>query len=244
VERAWLGWTFPPTRLVFAETGWAPDDEDHYCGRCGASVGPGEVTPGGCGACRDAPAPVEGVVRLGAYAGRLREWVRAIKYRGWAEMADALGRQLGGAVARRLAREGGLAPDLTVVIPMPMPWQRRLYRGIDHARLIGAGVAAELQVGLLAVLAKANGRPQVALPARQRARGGGGLLLRRPAERLRLDGVQVILVDDVRTSGASLRAAGRLLRRMGPRRVLAAVLAVTDDRSRTTPGQATVPDNE
>jgi predicted amidophosphoribosyltransferase len=144
VERTWLGWTFPPTRLVFAETGWAPDDEGCYCGRCGASVGPGEVTPGGCGSCRDAPAPADGVVRLGAYSGRLREWVRAIKYRGWAEMADALGRRLGAAVARCLVRQGALDPDLTVAVPMPMPWQRRLYRGIDHARLIGAGVAAEL----------------------------------------------------------------------------------------------------
>jgi predicted amidophosphoribosyltransferase len=244
VERTWLGWTFPPTRLVFAETGWAPDDEGCYCGRCGASVGPGEVTPGGCGSCRDAPAPADGVVRLGAYSGRLREWVRAIKYRGWAEMADALGRRLGAAVARCQVRQGALDPDLTVAVPMPMPWQRRLYRGIDHARLIGAGVAAELDVGLLVALAKANGRPQVSLSAGQRARGGGGLRLRRQARRLRLEDVQVILVDDVRTSGASLRAAGRLLRRLGPRRVLAAVLAVTDDRSRLTTVEVPVPDRD
>jgi predicted amidophosphoribosyltransferase len=159
-------------------------------------------------------------------------------------MADALGRRLGAAWARRQERLGGLDPDLTVVVPMPMPWQRRLYRGIDHAGLIAAAVAAELNVGLLAALAKANGRPQVSLPAGQRARGSAGLRLRRRAGRVRLDGVQVILVDDVRTTGASLRAAGRLLRRLGPQRVQAAVLAVTDDRSRMTGPTPTVPDNE
>ena len=243
VERTWLGWTFPPTRLVFAETGWAPDDESRYCGRCGASVGSGEVTPTGCASCRDAPVAADRFVRLGAYSGRLREWVRAIKYRGWVEMADALGRRLGAAVGRCLAPRGDLDPDLTVVVPMPMPWQRRLYRGIDHARLIAVGVAAELNLGLLAALAKANGPPQVSLPAGHRARGKGGMRLRRRAGRLRLGGVHVILVDDVRTSGASLRAAGRLIRRLRPRQVTAAVLAVTDDRSRMPPPKPSGPDN-
>jgi predicted amidophosphoribosyltransferase len=243
VERTWLGWTFPPTRLVFAETGWAPDDESRYCGRCGASVGPGEAMPAGCASCRAAAVAADRFVRLGAYSGRLREWVRAIKYRGWGEMADALGRQLGAAVGRCLAPRGEMDPDLTVVIPMPMPWQRRLYRGIDHARLIAAGVAAELNVELLAALAKANGPPQVSLPSGHRSRGNGGMRLRRRAGRFRFDGAHVILVDDVRTSGASLRAAGRLIRRLGPRQVMAAVLAVTDDRSRLPPPGPSVSDN-
>jgi predicted amidophosphoribosyltransferase len=243
VERAWLGWSFPPTRLVFAETGWTPDDECRYCGRCGASVGPGEEMPAGCATCRGAPVAADRFVRLGAYSGRLREWVRAIKYRGWAEMADALGRRLGAAVGRCLAPRGRLDPGLTVVIPMPMPWQRRLYRGIDHAGLIAAGVAAELDVPVLAALAKANGPPQVSMPAGHRARGNGGMRLRRRTERLGLDGVHVILVDDVRTSGASLRAAGRLIRRLRPRQVTAAVLAVTDDRSRMPLPERSVADN-
>lgn len=243
VERTWLGWTFPPTRLVFAEAGWAPDDDSRYCGRCGASVGPAEVIPAGCASCRNAPVAVDRFVRLGAYSGRLREWVRAIKYRGWAEMADALGRRLGAAVGRCLAPGGDLDPDLTVVVPMPMPWQRRLYRGIDHARLIAAGVAAELNVGLLPALAKANGPPQVSLSSGHRSRGNRGMRVRPRAGRLRLDGAHVILVDDVRTSGASLRAAGRLIRRLGPRQVTAAVLAVTDDRSRLPLPEPSVADN-
>jgi len=243
VERTWLGWTFPPTRLVFVETGWAPDDESRYCSRCGASVGPGEVIPIGCASCRDAPVAADRFVRLGTYSGRLREWVRAIKYRGWAEMADALGRRLGAAVGRCLAPRGDVDPDLTVVVPMPMPWQRRFYRGIDHAGLIAAGVAAELNVGLLAALAKANGPPQVSLPSGHRSRGNGGMRVRHRAGRLRLDGAHVILVDDVRTSGASLRAAGRLIRRLGPRQVTAAVLAVTDDRSRLPLPEPSVADN-
>ena len=84
----------------------------------------------------------------------------------------------------------------------------------------------------LAVLAFWNGPPQVSLSAGHRARGRLGIRVRRHARRVRLDDVQVVLVDDVRTSGASLRTAARHLRRLGPQRLLAAVLAATDDRAR------------
>jgi predicted amidophosphoribosyltransferase len=159
-------------------------------------------------------------------------------------MAEALGHRLGAAVARRLDEQGGFAPERTIVVPMPMPWQRRLYRGIDHARLIAAGAAAELDVPLFNALAKDNGPPQVSLPAGHRARGGGGIRPRRRARRLGLGKMQVVLVDDVRTSGASLRAAARQLRRLGPQGLLAAVLAVTDERGRgpgTGAGEPEIP---
>ena len=45
-------------------------------------------------------------------------------------MGEALGRLLGTAVAERDVVD----MDRIVIVPMPMPWQRRFYRGIDHAR--------------------------------------------------------------------------------------------------------------
>ncbi len=111
---------------------------------------------------------------------------------------------------------------------MPMPWQRRLYRGIDHARVIAGGVAAELDAPLLSLLARANGPPQVSLRATQRSRNAGRMRRQRRAHLLPLDGHTVVLVDDVRTSGASLEAAARLIRRLGAGRVVGGVLAVAD----------------
>ncbi|MHC4415545.1 MAG: ComF family protein [Planctomycetota bacterium] len=227
VEQEWLGWSFPPVRRVLAESGWMPDGRLDYCGRCGGSVGWGEATARGCAACRDARLAIDGLVRLGPYSRPLREWVRAIKYRGWSEMGFALGRRLGAALAPKIT-DGGA----TVVVPMPMPWPRRIYRGIDHARVIASGVAAELHLPLVRVLAQANGPPQVAIPSSQRLRSTSRLRVRRGLKRSRLDGLEVVLVDDVRTTGASLKAATRLLRGSGAPRVLAAVLAAVDDRSR------------
>lgn len=227
VEEEWLGWSFPPTRRAIAEAGWSPDDPDRYCRRCGGSVGAGEVTARGCGLCRDKGAATDAIVRLGAYEGRLREWVRAIKYRSWAEMADALGRRLGHAVPRVTASASRL-----VVVPMPMPWQRRLYRGIDHARLISNGMAAAIRAPVLPILSQANGAPQVVLSASRRPRRGARFAVTRRGRGISLEGVHAVLVDDVLTTGATIRAAARLLRGLGSDRVIGAVLAVTDDPTR------------
>ncbi|HWB18803.1 MAG TPA: phosphoribosyltransferase family protein, partial [Phycisphaerales bacterium] len=52
------------------------------------------------------------------------------------------------------------------------------------------------------------------------------------AHRRDYSGVHFILVDDVRTTGASIRAAARLLRALKPAKIIAAVLAVSDARAR------------
>ncbi len=174
--------------------------------------------------------PVAGVVRLGPYIDPLRQWVRSIKYQRWSDMAELLGRQLGVA----LIQSKRLDVSRCIVVPMPMPWQRRVYRGIDHALAIAGATAAELRAPLLRVLAAANGTPQVALSSTDRLRRGGrGIRLRRRPGGWNLRDLQIVLVDDVRTTGASMQRAARvLLRRSRPTGVIAAVLAVSDERAR------------
>jgi predicted amidophosphoribosyltransferase len=147
-------------------------------------------------------------------------------------MAESLGRRLAGALRGALRDDGVLDLDRTVVTPIPMPWQRRIYRGIDHARLIADSVAAEMGVPMLQLLGSANGPPQVSLSASRRLRRGVRMTLRPAAASHGAGGAVVILIDDVRTSGASLNAAARLVRRLRPSRIVAGVLAVTDDPSR------------
>lgn len=80
---------------------WQADDPAEYCHRCGASVGVGEVTAGGCGNCRGRIVPWDRVWRLGAYTPPLDEWIIAMKFRrSWA-WAPWLGR----ALAERIEEE-------------------------------------------------------------------------------------------------------------------------------------------
>lgn len=175
------------------------------------------------------------IVRLGRHAGELREWVIAIKHAAWQAMAEELGRLLG----RQLL---WCAPDLcgtpcgVVVVPVPSPWLRRLERGADHAASIAHGVARELDVPCVQPLRQRAFGTQVQRSAAKARRNAGRAVGRfsrglGPAAWLaqrRIRGRVVIVVDDVRTTGATLDLVGAELRRLGAAAVIEAVLSVRE----------------
>lgn len=227
----WFGVALPPAERAIDAAGWQPDEPSAYCPRCGAAIGPGTLRPAaegaciGCAACAGRRGVGAGCVRLGAYTAPLSGWIAAIKYGArWEEMAEALGRRLGSAALSR-------APDLAnsgIIVPMPMPPLRRLARGIDHAAEIAAGAAGVIRRPVLrGLLAARDGPAQAARPAGARRREGGRRI-RSVRGTLPLGGAPVLLVDDVLTTGASMRRAERLLRRAGAGPILIAVLAVAE----------------
>lgn len=224
-----VGLAFPPVDEALAQAGRESMERLAYCPKCGDSIGEGEHAESGCATCRAEPALADRVVRLGTYDGPLRELILAVKFKRWWEMGHTLGRLLGDCVASEL---GGETSNV-IVVPVPMPWQRRMFRGIDHARVIASGVAESLRAETWHVLRKLNGDPQLAMTSTDRKRAGGrGLRIRPRLGGWPLQGRRVVLVDDVRTTGATIRRAVRLLRRLGPAEVTAAVVAVADHASR------------
>lgn len=234
----WLGLRGPSTpeliRAILRSRPWGS-----YCHRCGQDTGEGECTDSGCGHCRSSSGLLDGVIRLGGYRGALGEAIRLLKFQRRAELANPLGKLLAGRIRQGL--KGGKQKNISplssgswAVTPMPMPWGRRWQRGLDHAGLLADVVGREMGLKVLRPLSKRRGCPQAELgrSARLRAKpddyriqrygmsGFGGLLPN-------LEGLNLILVDDVLTTGRSMRAAGSILRRLGPACILAVALAVT-----------------
>lgn len=149
-----------------------------------------------------------------------------MKHAAWEAMAEELGAALG----RQLQACGAAEPRQSgvVLVPVPSPWLRTRARGIDHARALADGAALVLRVPVHRALRQRLAGTQVDAAARaDRALRADRWRPHRSCG-ARVAGAHVILVDDVRTTGATLEAAAVVLRSHGASRITAAVVSVKE----------------
>ena len=202
---------------------WKPDDSSAYCPRCGDSAEPTTVTATGCPVCVDSHIAWQRITRLGAYAAPLSLWVCDMKFRRQWAWCDWLGRQLGGQMPQPLGENS------PVVCAAPMHWRRRWSRGYDQAALLAQAAATACGGTYAPILRRTRQtRAQTLIaPSKREDNVRGAFALRAPLD---LKGRDVFLIDDVKTSGATLSACTRLLKRSGALAVHVGVVAVADPK--------------
>jgi ComF family protein len=229
---AWVGRLVdelvPPGLEPDGSGDWQADEIDDYCPRCGASAGPGSVTPRGCAFCLNKAVPWERLTRLGLYGEPLGEWVKQLKFhRRW-----RYGQWLGGRLALAIGEPRN--PKKLVVCAVPMHRLRMWRRGYNQADLIARAVAEHRGWRFAPILKRTRHTPpQTSIaPSRRHdnVRGSFGI------ERVDLAGHDVVLIDDVKTTGATLGSCTRLLHEAGARSVHAAVVAVADPKGQAFSG--------
>jgi ComF family protein len=218
---ALLDLVYPPRCAACGE----PAEREPFCPVCASAVDP---VPAGCarcglpgpeplcGGCRADPPSFDAVRAGGLLGGPLADAIHAFKYGG----RPALARPLGAWLA---AREP-LPPD-ALVVSVPLARGRRIERGYDQAALLAdalARAAGARRRRARRVLARTRETPpQVGRSREERARNVAGAFAATAA----VAGRDVVLVDDVVTTGATADAASGALRRAGARSVVVVALA-------------------
>jgi ComF family protein len=157
------------------------------------------------------------------YGGAVAEAIVRFKYQRRGDLARPLGALLLRALPRLRSRKFDL------VIPVPLHPSRLAERGFNQAALLARPLAASLGARMLARgLDRTRDTPrQATLDRILRLENVATAFVARDAKRIA--GRSILLVDDVRTTGATLRACASALRNAGAARVYDIALAVADD---------------
>jgi len=209
----------------------------HACPVCGEQVGEYAATDKGCAECRGHAFQFERAVAPFRYEGRVRELILQFKYGRRPSLAYALGDLLGDFLA-----QGGLSQEVDALAPVPLHWRRRFARGFNQARLIALEVGQRFSLPVLTGLLcrRVSTRSQTTFSRTQRRTNVRGAFviagsetdanpLRRLLARLKrppsVQGLRLLLIDDVLTTGSTASECARILRNAGATRVLVATLA-------------------
>jgi ComF family protein len=115
-----------------------------------------------------------------------------------------------------------LPGDIDAVLPVPLHWRRQWMRGFNQAREIAGPVARQIGVPLIGGVRRARAtRPQSGLSAGKRSRNVRGAFVARGPCRPR----HVLIVDDVITTGATIRQLARVVLDSGAGKVSAVAVA-------------------
>lgn len=201
---------------------WQADEPDEYCHRCGASAGPGAVLADGCAFCRGKKLAWDRLTRLALYDEPVDGWLKQMKFARQWSWAPHLGRLL----AHRVGEP--IDPNKTVVTYVPMHWRRRWRRGFNQAQLMAESLGKERGWPTFALLKRSAWTPPQpsVIPSQREANVRQSFAIRS----VDLTGFQVILVDDIKTSGATLSACCKLLKQSGATSIHIAVATVADPK--------------
>ena len=193
------------------------------CPRCAEVVGPYGVTDGRCGRCRDRRLRVDQTIRVGPYRNalgaltRLGKLLRAFKYHGRSELGETLGSWLAEAVEAASWRD-----RIEAVVTVPTHWKHRLVRPSYAAELLASVVTRATALPETRLLRRVRAGPhQIGLSYTARRKNVRGAFAVRRG--VKLHQARLLLVDDVKTTGATLEECARILRAAGAAEVYAAV---------------------
>ena len=182
---------------------------DPGCARCGLPFAFPQEAGAQCASCLADPPRFDRLRAAVAYGEVARRVALKLKYGGKPGVADTL--------ASFMQRQMHVFGEPLLLVPVPLHRWRIWRRGYNQAALIASALARRTgHPAELDVLRRVKHTPQLRGMGRsERMRAMRGAFAVREGSHARLQGRNVVLIDDVYTSGATANACAAALRRAG-----------------------------
>jgi ComF family protein len=181
-----------------------------------------------CQLCQRTDPPFERAVAYGSYDGALRDLIHLLKFQQVRPAAAVLGRMLAEAIANL---EQAMPVGSIAVVPVPLYPRKQAQRGFNQAQMIARTALKQLSrpkrfdlcEGVL--LRRRETGSQIGLTRHQRRENLRGAFA--VSDTARIVNRDILLIDDVLTTGTTASECARVLLRAGAARVWVATVART-----------------
>ena len=197
------------------------DTDAVRCTSCGLRVTISTGTP--CGLCQSEPPAFDQTLVVTDYAPPIDSLLQDLKFRARLPLASVFGQLL-------IRAAGPSLQQADILLPVPLSQERLEQRGFNQALEIARPLARAWNLPLMidGCVRSRNTSAQAELPLTQRRVNMRGAFAVR--HRSTIDNRHVLVVDDVMTTGHTLRELAACLKRHGAARVSNLVLARTPMR--------------
>ncbi|MBN1805094.1 MAG: ComF family protein [Sedimentisphaerales bacterium] len=195
-----------------------------YCKRCGRDVSKFALLDSGCPDCQSKEFHFDGIARGGIYKDALQQMILSFK-NGRTELDSTVG------FLCNCALEGStFYNDIELLVPVPLHWSRRLFRGYNHSHLIAKKIKHPTARICTDLVRKRRTKLQSVMgsPTARTKNVAGAFTIR---HKNNFTNRKICLIDDIKTSGATLNECAKTLKQAGASKVFALVLAVAGQKT-------------
>lgn len=190
------------------------------CASCGL---PFTATDGANHLCEDcilSPPPFSVARALGKYEEALLDVIHLFKYHGKVSAGEALGRMMAKACYDSLA-----IGDYSLIIPVPLHPKRLRERGFNQSLILARQISKMFSIPLdfITLRRKIRTEAQVNLSRQKRAANVRGIF--EVTDRNRIESKKILLIDDVYTTGSTVKECSEILMKNGAGEVAVLTLA-------------------
>lgn len=196
---------------------------DSYCNRCGKEINAYAKLPAGCPDCQERTFHFDSIACMGVYQEPLRSLIINFKLADKTNLLRPIADLTRGAIQR-----ANFPEPIDFVVPVPLHWRRRFKRGFNQSTLIARSFSlpnAKFNTDLVRVRYTPR---QAGLTHTERKKNIRGAFAVRKYHNF--SGKNICIVDDIKTSGATLNECAGVLKDAGANKVFAFVLAVAGQK--------------